>query len=403
MNIPSSALQSALSFSRRLAYFTKKLSCVGLFLLLGQLVVMGQADLVLIPSSTSVTDIGTTFTVRVEIQPVNGQLVDGASLNFTYDPKIIEVNGSDAFSVPNDPFNLPINLPYVTSGTTSSSITYDGGSTPPFPNSNFEVFTVEFITVGMGTAELNFGGVNIIASNGQDITRNTTGTTVVVGPDNELPTVAITSPRDRASFVTGDDVTITASASDSDGTITQVEFFDGTASLGTDNTAPFAVTLTNITAGSHLLTAVATDSDGGETTSETVTISASSQQADLVLIPSAMTVTDIGTTFTVRVEIQPVDNQLVDGASLNFTYDPRIIEVNGSDAFSVPNDPFNLPINLPFVTSGLPCAGGSKLPWVGKRHRKYRCAPYGRLLHLQPCLSCPSWWQPRMRVPARSD
>src|SRR5579884_2335454 len=46
-------------------------------------------------------------------------------------------------------------------------------------------------------------------------------------PADVPPTVAITSPTNGASFTAPANVTITATASDSDGTVTNVSFFDG--------------------------------------------------------------------------------------------------------------------------------------------------------------------------------
>ena len=64
-----------------------------------------------------------------------------------------------------------------------------------------------------------------------------------------------------ATFTTPAIVTIGASASDSDGSVTNVQFFDGATSLGNDTTSPYSVTA-NLAAGSHALTAVTTDNLG---------------------------------------------------------------------------------------------------------------------------------------------
>jgi hypothetical protein len=66
--------------------------------------------------------------------------------------------------------------------------------------------------------------------------------------------------------------TINVEASDSDGTITKVEFFDGSEKLGEDQTSPYSYNWHNITPGSHTITAKATDNGGATTTSSPVTI-----------------------------------------------------------------------------------------------------------------------------------
>jgi hypothetical protein len=75
-----------------------------------------------------------------------------------------------------------------------------------------------------------------------------------------------------ASFTAPASVSIAASASDADGTISKVEFFSGTTLLGTVTTAPYIFTWNNVAAGSYSLTAKATDNSGLTTTSTAVSI-----------------------------------------------------------------------------------------------------------------------------------
>src|ERR1043166_1724755 len=92
---------------------------------------------------------------------------------------------------------------------------------------------------------------------------------------NVPPTVTIITPSDGSAFTAPASVTIEARADDSDGSVTNVEFFDGGASLGSDNASPFSVTA-NLVPGAHSLTAVATDNLGATTTSLSVTVTVSS-------------------------------------------------------------------------------------------------------------------------------
>jgi hypothetical protein len=88
---------------------------------------------------------------------------------------------------------------------------------------------------------------------------------------NQPPTVAITSPTNGASFTAPVIVPISATAHDTDGSVTNVAFFDGTTLLGHTNNTPYTVTA-NLTAGIHALTAVATDSLGLSATSSVVSL-----------------------------------------------------------------------------------------------------------------------------------
>ena len=101
----------------------------------------------------------------------------------------------------------------------------------------------------------------------------TTARTVTV--DNTAPAVSITSPADGAT-VSGA-ITVTASASDSSG-ITSVQFMlDGNPLGAPDTISPYTVSwpTSQTTNGSHVLTAVATDGAGLQTTSGAVKVTES--------------------------------------------------------------------------------------------------------------------------------
>ena len=94
---------------------------------------------------------------------------------------------------------------------------------------------------------------------------------------NEPPSVNITSPLNDEVFIERDDVTIEADASDSDGTVAKVEFFQGDTKIGEDTSAPFSITWENVAKGSYTITAKATDDIGLSTTSESINIVVNSQ------------------------------------------------------------------------------------------------------------------------------
>jgi hypothetical protein len=94
----------------------------------------------------------------------------------------------------------------------------------------------------------------------------------VGGYDNNLPTVSITSPLDGAKIGVGDDIVIEASASDSDGSVAKVRFYQGSTRLCEDTTSPYSCTWSNAPVGHYSLTARAIDNDGDITTSSAVNI-----------------------------------------------------------------------------------------------------------------------------------
>jgi len=91
-------------------------------------------------------------------------------------------------------------------------------------------------------------------------------------PGNQSPVVNITSPAANASFNAPASITITASASDADGTVSKVEFYNGATKLGQATAAPYSYSWTNVAAGTYNLTAIATDNGGAVTTSAVVTV-----------------------------------------------------------------------------------------------------------------------------------
>lgn len=95
---------------------------------------------------------------------------------------------------------------------------------------------------------------------------------------NTPPTVTLTSPANGANYNQGNSIPFAATATDSDGTIAKVEFYDGSTLIYTANAAPYSIGVVASTIGSHAVTAVATDNNGATTISNTaqVTINAAS-------------------------------------------------------------------------------------------------------------------------------
>jgi hypothetical protein len=118
------------------------------------------------------------------------------------------------------------------------------------------------------------------------------------GNINVAPTVSLTAPATNATFIIGDVITLTANAADSDGSVTSVEFYDGTTLLGIDTTVPYNFTWNGSTEGSHTLTAIATDDDSDTTTSAAVTITVV-PPAPNVAPTTSITAPTVNATFTV--------------------------------------------------------------------------------------------------------
>jgi chitinase len=85
------------------------------------------------------------------------------------------------------------------------------------------------------------------------------------------PTISITNPPNGATFSAPASFTLAATASDSDGTVTNVQFLNGASSLGNVTSSPYSVPVSSLAAGDYALSAVAMD-NGGLNATNSVTV-----------------------------------------------------------------------------------------------------------------------------------
>jgi major membrane immunogen (membrane-anchored lipoprotein) len=118
---------------------------------------------------------------------------------------------------------------------------------------------------------------------------------------NQAPTVALTSPSNGDTFEAPATIDLTASAADPEGRLSRVEFYNGSALLGSAASAPYTFTWSSVPAGTYALTAVAYDADGASTTSSpvSVTVAAPANKPPLV----ALTAPANNSTFTAPANI----------------------------------------------------------------------------------------------------
>jgi hypothetical protein len=111
-----------------------------------------------------------------------------------------------------------------------------------------------------------------VAYDGQGAKTTSAPVTVTVNGSNGAPTVTLTSPANGAIFAAPATINMTATASDPENHLAKVEFLSGTTVLGTDTTAPFAWSWSNVAAGIYSLTAKAYDTAGAVATSAVITV-----------------------------------------------------------------------------------------------------------------------------------
>jgi len=93
--------------------------------------------------------------------------------------------------------------------------------------------------------------------------------TVTVNAANLPPTVSLSAPANKSSWVSPAAITVsaTAKAPETNDTVAKVEFYAGATLIGTDTTSPYSISWASPPAGVHTLTAKAYDGQGGVTTS----------------------------------------------------------------------------------------------------------------------------------------
>ena len=166
--------------------------------------------------------------------------VNVSVINFAFSPATANINVDDT-------------VVWIWNGQNHDVVSTDSPQAwPPSPvKSTPFSFTNQFTSAGSFPYECTVHGF--------------TGTIKVTAPHTP-PTVHIASPVTGTVFAAPANISISASATDSDGTVTNVEFFLGTAILTNIAVAPFSLVASNVLAGNYALAAVATDSQGARAT-----------------------------------------------------------------------------------------------------------------------------------------
>ena len=205
--------------------------------------------------------------------------------------------------------------PTVTLSSSASSITTGGtftlSATASDANGNTTITKVEFYKGTTKIGEDLTSPYSLVQSEGTAGTfsytaraidncagqGNSTAVSVTVSPpcgSNVAPTVSISQPANNSTATAGANLQINASATDAGGSVTQVQFFNGTNLLGTSTTAPYSYIYTTIPAGTYTFTARATDNCGAVTTSSVITVTVSRGGGGSTCTPWALNCTTTG-------------------------------------------------------------------------------------------------------------
>ncbi len=156
-----------------------------------------------------------------------------------------------------------------------------------------------------------------------------TAATLTVNPP-PLPVVSITSPSNNSSFTTGSSLTITASASESGGTISSVSFYNGATLLGTSSFSPYSYTITSLSAGNYILTAKATDANNNSTTSSPITVTVNGPSA-AITAPTNNSTFNAGSSLTITANASETNGTI---SSVSFYNGATLLGTSTSSPYS---------------------------------------------------------------------
>lgn len=293
--------------------------------------------------------------------------------NFTtYTPTIVQFNGGKVYSRNNYGTSAPVKsggVDYEYKAdvwyTVKVKISMAGTGGPTFNvwlnDGTGEVQVVSGYVVTGGTGFTNIGRIDFSA--GASTPYEYVKCYKLI--DVVAPVVSLTSPLGYQMFERGQDtISLTADASMEGGTITKVEFYDGTTLLGTSNSAPYKYDWATADAGDHIITAKAY-ANTVSTVSDPVTITVSAPTVQDVFAPK--TNGDISTIGNITItpnltggdtymeaKVKPTATSYSfdlfkvrcnNGTNLT-TYTPTIVQFNGGKVYSRNNYGTSAPVKL---------------------------------------------------------
>jgi len=267
--------------------------------------------------------------------------------NIYFDPRNVTINVNDQVvwtwvaggHTTTHSGNPPLwNSGYRTSGTFSR--VFDTVGSFPYPGGT--VSQVEFFrdttSLGIVTTSPYSTNVNNLAAGTYTISavatdnlaaKATNSITLIV---NARPTVSIVTPTNGSIFAAPATIGIAANAADSDGSVTQVQFFTNSAPLSIDTTAPYQATPANLPAGTYSLLAVATDNRNATGTSSVASISVVTPVAIVLSGPQFLS----STQFQFRYTANPGLRYVVERSPIltNWTGVTTNTAIDGSELFT---------------------------------------------------------------------
>ena len=215
------------------------------------------------------------------------------------------------------------------------------------PATGASIAKVEFLVNGSvvgtrNTAPFSFTWGSVAAGNYSLTARATdnlgsaaTSSTVNISVLNDAPPSAtLTAPSNGQTFYVGQPIGLSANASDSDGTVTRLEFLIDGAVVASQGAAPYAYTWTGASAGTHAVAARATDNLGVATTSAAATITVAANNPPSVSLTAPLNQQTFSAGQSIALTASAADN---DGsiAKVEFLADSSVIGTKTASPYTM--------------------------------------------------------------------
>ena len=242
---------------------------------------------------------GDALTYTVVTNPAHGKLSEAGAVR-TYTPAA-DWSGTDSFTFKVNDGKADSNVatvsiavtaandqPIVSSFSPGSLVTVPAGTTQAFSVDAWDVdgdalsyaWKLDGVAVPVTLSSMNYSpvaadaGAHVIAVTVSDgkggAASKSWDVNVIAG--SQAPAVALTAPAAGAVYAAGSSIVLAATASDADGKVVKVEFYQGATKLGEDLAASYGLTWKSVPTGSYTLTAKAFDDQGLSTVSAPVTV-----------------------------------------------------------------------------------------------------------------------------------
>jgi chitodextrinase len=223
-----------------------------------------------------------TYTITAKATDNSGAVTTSAAITVKVNANVaptVSVTAPTANAAFVAPAAITINATAADTDGTISKVEFFNGTTL-LGSDTTSPYSYAWSNVAVGTYS-----ITAKATDDKGATKTSAAVSVTVAA-NSPPSVSISAPANNATFVAPAAITINANASDTDGTITKVDFYNGATLLGTDTTSPYSYAWVNVAAGTYSLTAKATDDKGAVTTSAIVSVTVGNNLAPTVSITS---------------------------------------------------------------------------------------------------------------------